>query len=111
MTLAEVVYQIDGCLETSTNPDGTHKMVLKDNVHQPARVLRTVGPTNEGSREEVEAATTGATLDEARTNLTALLRGNILKHDWPAMWTSSTATLRIPRSLFAFDDIKDIFSL
>ena len=49
--------------------------------------------------KEVEARAIGATPPEAHYNLVKLLRGNILTHKWPLMWTFSAALLRVPDSL------------
>jgi len=101
MTLQELIYQIDGKLEHKFLPDNNSRVVLLDNLGGPAKVLRPVGPSNEWHREEVEAFASGKTPDEARINLVAILSGNVLKHDWPVMWTSTTVSLRIPETLTA----------
>jgi len=97
MTLDEVVYQIDGKLELKYNPDNSCKLTLLDNIHDPA-VVRVISDCN-----EVVASVEGRTPSEAKDNLVKLLRGNTLKHEWPVMWTSSTAVLRIPDSLVVSD--------
>lgn len=93
MTLEEVVYQVDGKLELKYNPDDSCTLTLLDNINDPA-VVRVIS-----DRSEVEASATGRTPGEAKHNLVKLLRGNILKHEWPVMWTSTTSSLRIPDSL------------
>ncbi len=95
MTLQEVVYQIDGKLELKFQPDNSSAMALLDNTNEPAMVRLA------SNRQEVEARATGRTPSEAEGNLVKLLRGNILKHEWPVMWTTSTASLRIPETLTA----------
>lgn len=96
MNLLDIAYQIDGILESKFNPDYTCKVTLLDNIHEPAVVVR---PAGQGG--EVEASATGATRTEAESNLVELLRGNILKHEWPVMWTCTTVLLRIPPTLTA----------
>lgn len=93
MTLQEIVYQIDGKLNVEFQPDNSTSVVLLDNTQEPAKVKMT------SDRKEVEARATGRTPSEAEDNLVKLLRGNILKHEWPVMWTSTSAMLRIPDSL------------
>jgi hypothetical protein len=93
ITLDEIVYQIDGKLDLKSNPDNSSKVTLLDNINEPA-IVRIISDC-----KEVEASAEGRTPAEAKFNLVKLLRGNILKHDWPVMWTSSTAMLRIPDSL------------
>ncbi len=99
MNLAEIVYQIDGKLRREFQPDNTCKVTLIDNTGEVAQVRRSVGPTNEWRTEQVEAVATGKTPDEAEVELVNLMRGNVLIHNWPIMWTSSTSVLRIPDTL------------
>ena len=105
MTLEEVAYQIDGELRVERIEDGEggvlFKLVLFDNANEVA-VIQFRG--DQTSPKDVEAVATGNTIFEARKNLVNLLRGNILRHDWPIMWTTSTLSIRIPKTLSHIPD-------
>jgi hypothetical protein len=100
MTLEEVVYQIDGKIETGQSPaeDGApHTIKLLDNTGDVA----VVNLAGEEARPQANATAAGKTPEEARQKLVALLKGGILLHDWPVMWKTHTTSLRIPETLTA----------
>lgn len=96
INLDEIVYQVNGRLDVGPNCE----IVLRDNIDNPV-VVRL------GDGSEVEARATGSTIEEARYNLVVLLRGRVLRHQWPVPWDFSSAYTRVPDSLMSSDIIID----
>lgn len=96
MTLSEIVYQIDGNLEVRTE-GSVYRANLYDNTKTLVIVIKKEKETDE--RSEHEATAIGKTSEEALINLTHLLKGSVIAHDFPLMWTTSTHSLRIPETL------------
>jgi hypothetical protein len=93
MTLEELADEIKGIIRIKDSyPISRCEISLQDNIGQEVRIRLS-------GHEEVLAHAMGQDIVSARQNLVNMLRGKIIKYDWPVTWDSYTGILHVPESL------------